>query len=272
LDITQLKKTQAALTVAKSQADAANKAKSRFLAFASHDLRQPLSALSLFIHVLKPRIEPENHELLARIEACCSSLSTLLTDLLDISKLESGLVHLSPSRFAADTFLQDLGDMYGAVAANKGLQLRLRLNGHGNLAASTDRSLLTRMVGNLVANALAHTSAGGVLLALRYRQGCYWIEIWDSGVGMNRSQSELTAQEFAQFSTESNMPGSGLGLSMVAKTAALLGLRVARSSLCNSFASTKLAHRIALSTCGISISLNPFQNLAWHSSRHRLTV
>ena len=226
LDITQLKKTQAALTVSKAQADAANKAKSRFLAFASHDLRQPLSALSLFIHVLKRRIEPENHDLLARIEACCSSLSTLLTDLLDVSKLESGLVHPSPSRFSVGTFLRDLGDVYGAVAADKGLQLRLRLNGQVNLAAITDRSLLTRMVGNFVANALAHTSAGGVLVALRYRQGCYWIEIWDSGVGMNRSQSELIAQEFAQFSAESNMPGSGLGLSMVAKTAALLGLRV----------------------------------------------
>lgn len=226
LDITQLKKTQAALTVAKAQADAANNAKSRFLAFASHDLRQPLSALSLFIHVLKPRIEPENHELLVRIEACCSSLSTLLTDLLDVSKLESGLVHPSPSRFSVETFLRDLGNVYGAVAADKGLQLRLRLNGHANLAASTDRSLLTRMVGNFVANALAHTSAGGILLALRYRQGCHWIEVWDSGVGMHPRQSELIAQELAQFSTESNMPGSGLGLSMVAKTAALLGLRV----------------------------------------------
>ena len=226
LDITQLKKTQAALTVAKAQADAANNAKSRFLAFASHDLRQPLSALSLFIHVLKPRIEPENHELLVRIEACCSSLSTLLTDLLDVSKLESGLVHPSPSRFSVETFLRDLGNVYGAVAADKGLQLRLRLNGHANLAASTDRSLLTRMVGNFVANALAHTSAGGILLALRYRQGCHWIEVWDSGVGMHPRQSELIAQELAQFSTESNMPGSGLGLSMVTKTAALLGLRV----------------------------------------------
>ena len=226
LDITQLKNTQAALTVAKAQADAANKAKSRFLAFTSHDLRQPLSALSLFIHVLQPRIEPKNKELLARIEACCSNLSTLLTDLLDVSKLESGLVHPSPSRFSMGTFLQDLGAVYGALAADKGLQLRLRLNGHGNLAAHTDRSLLTRMVGNFVVNALAHTSVGGVLLSLRYRQGCHWIEVWDSGEGMHPTQSELVAQEFSQFSAESNLPGSGLGLSMVAKTAALLGLRV----------------------------------------------
>jgi len=226
LDITQLKNTQAALTVAKAQADTANKAKSRFLAFTSHDLRQPLSALSLFIHVLKPRIELKNQELLARIEACCSSLSTLLTDLLDISKLESGLVHPKLSRFSMGTFLQDLGAVYGALAADKGLELRLRLNGHGNLAAHTDRSLLTRMVGNFVANALAHTSAGGVLLSLRYQQGCYWIEVWDSGEGMHPTQSKLVVQEFSQFSAESSLPGSGLGLSMVAKTAALLGLRV----------------------------------------------
>ena len=226
LDITQLKKTQAELTVAKAQADSANNAKSRFLAFASHDLRQPLSALSLFIHVLKARIEPQNREVLAHIEACCASLSNLLTDLLDISKLESGLVHPQLSRFPVKLFLQELGDVYGAVAAQKGLQLRVRMNGFSDLAGQADRGLLTRMVGNFLANAIEHTSAGGVLLALRYRQGRHWIEVWDSGSGMHPKQAQTIADEFSQSSAARSVRGSGLGLSMVAKTAALMGLQV----------------------------------------------
>ena len=226
LDITQLKKTQAALTIAKAQADAANIAKSRFLAFASHDLRQPLSALSLFIHVLKARIEPQNREVLAHIEACCASLSTLLTDLLDMSKLESGLVHPQVSRFPVKLFFKELGDVYGAVAAEKGLQLRLRLNGFADLAGQTDRGLLTRMVGNFLANAIQHTSTGGVLLALRHRQGRHWIEVWDSGAGMHPKQAQTIADEFSPFSAARSVRGSGLGISMVAKAAALMGLQV----------------------------------------------
>jgi len=226
LDITQLKKTQAALTVAKAQADSANDAKSRFLAFASHDLRQPLSALSLFIHVLKARIEPQNREVMTQIEACCTSLSTLLTDLLDVSKLESGLVHPQLSRFPVNLFLQELGDVYGAVAAQKGLQLRVRMNGFSDLAGQADRGLLTRMVGNFLANAMEHTSAGGVLLAIRYRQGRHWIEVWDSGSGMHPKQAQTIADEFSQSSAARSVRGSGLGLSMVVKTAALMGLQV----------------------------------------------
>lgn len=226
LDITQLKKTQAELTIAKAQADSANTAKSRFLAFASHDLRQPLSALSLFIHVLKTRIEPPNRELLAHIEACCASLSTLLSDLLDMSKLESGLVSPQLSRFPINLFLQELGQVYAAVAAEKGLQLRLRLNGYAELAGRTDRGLLTRMVGNFLANAIEHTSSGGVLLAIRHRQGRHWIEVWDSGSGMHPKQAQIIADEFSQSGSASSVRGGGLGLSMVAKTAALMGLKV----------------------------------------------
>lgn len=230
LDITQLKKTQEALTIAKAQADSANIAKSRFLAFVSHDLRQPLSALSLFIHVLKGRIEPQNREMVAHVEACCTSLSSLLTDLLDFSKLESGLVNPNLSRFDLGPLLRHMGDVYGALAADKGLQLRLRLNGLGTLTASTDQGLLARMVGNFLANALEHTSAGGVLLALRYRQGRHWIEVWDSGEGISPKRSDLIDQEFALQSSEGAVHGSGLGLAMVTKTAALLRLKVRMKS------------------------------------------
>jgi hypothetical protein len=230
LDITPLKKIQEELTVARANAEAANSAKSRFLAFASHDLRQPLSALSLFIHVLKGKIESGNQAVFSHIEASCNSLSALLTDLLDFSKLESGLVVPQPSHFAVHQFVRDLGDMYGVLAAQKGLQLRVRMNGLSALEAYTDASLLTRLVGNLLTNAVENTSSGGVLLALRHRQGKYWVEVWDSGSGIKAKQLDAIKDEFAQSHLEQTAGGSGLGLPMVSKTAALLGLKLRMGS------------------------------------------
>ncbi len=226
LDITELKNTQVALTRAKAQAESANNAKSRFLAYISHDVRQPLSALSLFIHVLKSRAEPQNRGLVAQIDACCASLSAMLTDVLDVSKLELELVKPQSTRFGVGAFLQELANVYAASAKEKNLRLRVRLNGYGLLTANTDRSLLTRMVGNFIANALEHTKSGGVLLALRHRDGRHWIEVWDTGAGMQAQQAELIAQEFSPSSAERSIRVGGLGLSIVAKSAALLGLLV----------------------------------------------
>ncbi|MEI7514180.1 MAG: PAS domain-containing protein [Betaproteobacteria bacterium] len=226
LDITELKNTQVALTRAKAQAESANHAKSRLLAFISHDVRQPLSALSLFIHVLKGRAQPQNHALVAQIDACCASLSGLLTDVLDVSKLELELVNPQRTRFGAGAFLQELATIYRSSASAKNLYLRVRLNGWGTLAAHTDRGLLTRIVGNLMANAMEHTRSGGVLLALRCRFGRHWIEVWDSGAGMQAQQAELIAQELSPSSVERSVRDSGLGLSIVAKSAALLGLQL----------------------------------------------
>lgn len=220
-DITENKLAEAALREAKAEAELADRAKSRFLAAASHDLRQPLAALSLYVGVLKNRIAPNHGKLVADIEACADSLSELLSDLLDVSKLDAGVVTPKPEDFAVDELFASLVSVHGAEARVKGLQLRWR---RSNAIAHTDRKLMQRLAGNLLANAIAFTERGAVLLACRRRQGRLWIEVWDTGVGIAEDKTDIIFEEFRQLDDGARNRGSGLGLAIVAKTAALLGL------------------------------------------------
>ncbi|MDO8250205.1 MAG: ATP-binding protein [Rhodoferax sp.] len=223
-NITERMRAKDELLAAKAAADAANNAKSRFLMAASHDLRQPLSALSLYIGVLKGRTTPENGDLVAKIQACCDSLTELLNDLLDMSKLDAGVVTPKLSDFAIDDFLSALVSVHSAEAAIKGLRLHLRpcraVVGH------TDQHLLNRVVGNLLANAIRYTNTGGVLIACRRRAGVQWIEVWDTGLGIPEDKTQHIFEEFTQLGDVARNRGSGLGLAIVAKTAALLGLTI----------------------------------------------
>lgn len=222
-DMTAHKQIEAALRAARAEAEQANHAKSRFLAAASHDLRQPLAALALYVGVLKGRVTPQNVDLVLRIQDCCASLSELLTDLLDVSKLDAGVVTPKLSDFAVDDVLGSLVAMHSAEAALKGLRLHWRRSG---AVARTDQLLLTRIVRNLVANAIRYTDQGGVLIACRRRAGKQWIEVWDTGIGIPADKTELVFEEFRQLGSDSRTRGSGLGLAIVARTAALLGLQI----------------------------------------------
>ena len=222
-DISANKRAEEELRLAKAEADRANSAKSRFLAAASHDLRQPLAALSLYVGLLKKKVAPAQGKLVADIESCAASLSELLNDLLDVSKLEAGVVVPKPTDFALDEMLNALTSVHAAEARVKGLQLRAR---RSSIAVRTDRQLLQRIVGNLLANAIAYTDAGGVLVACRRHQGRFWVEIWDTGLGIPADKTELIFEEFRQLDDGARNRGSGLGLAIVAKTAALLGLKV----------------------------------------------
>ncbi|MES2878056.1 MAG: PAS domain S-box protein [Pseudomonadota bacterium] len=222
-DITHRKETEAALVAAKAEAEKANLAKSRFLAAASHDLRQPLSALSLYVGVLKRRVIPENNDLVLRIQDCVNSLTELLTHLLDVSKLEAGVVTPKLSDFAVDDMLTSLLTIYEAEAMLKGLRLRVRCSG---AVARTDPQQFQRIIGNLLANAIRYTDRGGVLMACRRHEGKLWVEVWDTGKGIPAEKTELIFEEFTQLGNEPQRQGSGLGLAIVAKTAALLGLQI----------------------------------------------
>ena len=228
-DITERKQVEAELFLAKASAEQANHSKSRFLAAASHDLRQPLTALGLFVGVLKQRGMPgcparsECSTLISRIEVCIDSLSELLTDLLDVSKLDAGVVTSTPSDFSIDELLNTFRSMHAGEADVKGLDLRVRFSG---AFGRTDPQLLHRIVGNLVANAICHTAQGGVLIACRRRLGKQWIEVWDTGPGIEAGQTSLIFEEFRQLGDGARNRGSGLGLAIVAKVAALLGLQV----------------------------------------------
>ena len=219
-----MKDNEQALQIAKTEAERANQSKSRFLAAASHDLRQPLAALTLYVGVLKNQVTPEGRGLVAKIQNCCDGLSELLTDLLDVSKLDAGVVKPNISDFSVNDFLSALVAMHSAEAALKGVQLRL--HGCAAVVARTDRQLLTRIVANLIDNAIGYTSQGGVLLACRYRAGKQWIEVWDTGVGIPADKTQYIFEEFRQLDHASSGKGSGLGLAIVAKTAELLGLQI----------------------------------------------
>lgn len=228
-DITERKRAESELFLAKASAEQANHAKSRFLAAASHDLRQPLTALGLFVGVLKQRGMPgcparsECSTLISRIEVCIDSLSELLTDLLDVSKLEAGVVTSTPSDFSIDELLGTFFSMHAGEADVKGLALRVRFSG---AYGRTDPQLLHRILGNLISNAICHTAQGGVLIACRQRQGKQWIEVWDTGPGIEADKTSLIFEEFRQLGDGARNRGSGLGLAIVAKAAALLGLQV----------------------------------------------
>lgn len=206
---------------AKATADKANNAKSRFLAAASHDLRQPLSALKLYTGVLKNKVEPDDRALLVEMDECVASLSDLLSKLLDLSKLDAGAVVPQVSDFHVDELFEKLRAAYAPDAAMKGLSLRC---GPCGLTARTDPVLFQRIVGNFVANAIEHSERGGVLVACRRHQGRRWVEVWDTGIGIPPDKLGEVFEEFKQLGIGGH--GSGLGLAIVARTADLLGLKV----------------------------------------------
>ena len=222
-DITARKRHETELSSARVVAEKANNAKSRFLAAASHDLRQPIAALSLYVGILKHEVPHDCAEVVTNIQSCTDSLSELLNDLLDVSKLDAGVVTPSLSDFSVDVLLNNLASIHFGEASTKGLRIGVRDSG---MIAHTDRHLLQRIVGNLIANAIRYTNRGGVLIVCRRQRGKQWIEVWDTGIGIPEDKTDFIFEEFRQLGDDARNRGSGLGLAIVAKAAALLGLEV----------------------------------------------
>ncbi|HJV25595.1 MAG TPA: ATP-binding protein [Aromatoleum sp.] len=223
VDITARYEAEVAMTTARTEAERANNAKSRFLAAASHDLRQPLSALALYITVLEDKLSAADLPVATNMKACVSSLSELLTDLLDLSKLEAGVITPNACTFSVAELLADQISMHAPEADLKGLRLDCR---PARRMARTDPVLFRRILGNLIDNAIRYTDQGGVLVACRRRRGKTWIEVWDTGIGIAEDKTGEIFEEFRQLHDEARTRGSGLGLAIVAKAAALLGLEI----------------------------------------------
>jgi len=218
-------RAEQALMAAKAEAERANEAKSRFLAAASHDLRQPLSALSLYARLLRGKVGAADADLVANMEHCIGSLSGLLTDLLDLSKLQAGVIRPNPSDFAVDAWLEKLVSTFAPKAEAAGLEFRYRPSAR---IAHTDPVLLGRLLGNLLDNAIRYTPRGGVLVRCRNHQGKCWVGVWDTGIGIPAEQIGEIFEEFRQLdnAARSEQKGSGLGLAIVARMAELLGLEI----------------------------------------------
>ncbi len=211
----------------RAQAEAAHTAKSRFFAAASHDLRQPLQAMALYLSVLDGRCD--DVDTLARMDQCMGALDRLLAELLELSQLDAGRTEAAPRPIALQPLLERLASMYEAAALLKGLGLRV----HPTAAwAHSDPALLERALANLLANALRYTRRGGVLLGVRpagvgARAG-WRVCVYDTGIGIPQAERAAVFEEFVQLHNPERDPeqGSGLGLATVQRVAALLGHRV----------------------------------------------
>lgn len=222
-DVTERMLIATELNNAKIAAEDANRAKSRFLAAASHDLRQPLSTLSLYVGLLPKLILPQAQDLAANMAKCVTSLSELLNDLLDMSKLDAGVVVPKESDIGMDALFAKLKAVFEAKAKMRGIRLKVRNSG---LVVCSDPQLLQRVIGNLIDNAIRYTEKGGVLVTCRHRHGRPWVEVWDTGVGIDADKTGIIFEEFRQLGDQSRNRGSGLGLAIDAKTAEVLNLKV----------------------------------------------
>ncbi|CAL94979.1 hybrid sensor histidine kinase/response regulator [Azoarcus olearius] len=224
-NVTDRKRQENGLKAAMEEAERANNAKSRFLAAASHDLRQPLSALSLYVGTLERKLPASERALASGIGDCVTHLSELLSNLLDLSKLEAGVIKPSVCDFEVDAVLLRIALSYEPEAREKGLGLRYTGSAW---VARTDPVLFQRVVTNLVANAVRYTEHGGILIGVRRRSGKHWVEVWDTGIGIPADKTTEIFEEFRQLGNaeRNRTKGSGIGLTIAAKTAKLLGLQL----------------------------------------------
>ena len=214
------------LRVQKERAEGANQAKSRFLAAASHDLRQPVHALSLFVGALRQEPPgPQAQRMLDRIESTVGTMGTMFNALLDISKLDAGMVGAERRPCNLRPLLERICAEEGAVAAQKGLALRANLR---DTWSATDPVLFERIVRNLVVNAVRYTDRGAVLVTLRRRGGEAVLRVVDTGIGIERARQEEVFHEFVQLHNpeRDRHQGLGLGLAIVRRLADLLGIRL----------------------------------------------
>ena len=223
VDVTARKRAEDALNAAKIQAESANVGKSRFLAAASHDLRQPLQTLVFLQGRLAMILKDEEAlGLVARSEQALTGMSSLLNTLLDINQLEVGRIRPEFVDFPLDELLRRLKSEFGAPMQANGLDWRAL---PCRRAIRTDPRLLEQMIRNLLSNAVKYTKKGGVLLGCRRRGDQLRIEIWDTGIGIPQEQLRAIFEEFHQLDNparESNR-GLGLGLAIVQRLGNLLG-------------------------------------------------
>lgn len=225
-DITERRLISEELGAAKRQAELASAAKSRFLAAASHDLRQPLQTLALLQGLLAKLVEGQRaQKLVTRLDETLNAMSGMLNTLLDINQIEAGIVQADMANFPINDLLARMRDEFTYHANASRLALRVV---PCSLTVHSDPRLLEQMMRNLLSNALKYTKRGKVLLGCRRHAGMLSIEVWDTGIGIHDNELQEIFEEFHQVdnAARERSRGLGLGLSIVQRLGNLLGHRI----------------------------------------------
>jgi len=223
-DVTERKRFDEKLSLAWKTAERADRAKSSFLAAASHDLRQPLQTLKLLQAALEshhPSGEARN--LVAGIGQSLDTMTSILSSLLDVNRLESGNLRPSVSEFSLSELFESLAGDFVAPVQEKGLRLRIV---RSELIIRSDRRMLAEMIRNLLSNAVRYTDRGRILLGCRRAGDNVRIEVWDSGVGITEDQLPHIFHEYYQGTGGAGRGGFGLGLAIVKRLGEILDHRV----------------------------------------------
>ena len=224
-DVTERRQINEQLVVAREEADRANRAKSRFLATASHDLRQPMQTIRLLnASLLRVVPEPAAQDLLKQQEQAIETMTRLLNALLDISRLESGAIEPIKSYVSLNEVFHELRTELSSLAQTRGIALTIDPNG---VVLATDRTLFTQLLHNLLGNALKYTDEGAVTVSATLDDTALTIRIEDTGVGIPADKVERIFDEYYQVDTHgAKRMGVGLGLAIVKEVARLLGFTV----------------------------------------------
>lgn len=226
------------LLQAKAEAEAANSSKTRFLAAASHDLMQPFNALSLFTSMLKKKVEGEELRQLANhIDDSLNVVEALLSDLVEISRLDSGSQQPELSDFAVNELLLPLKNEFALLAEQEGIAFNFVAS---RMYVHSDKRMLRRIVQNFLSNAVHYCNdscndgdsnkEGKILLGCRLSQTQLSIEVWDNGPGIPEDKQQKIFREFERLEQNREVPGLGLGLAISERIATILGLSISLKS------------------------------------------
>ncbi|MDO9313959.1 MAG: ATP-binding protein [Burkholderiaceae bacterium] len=223
--LSQLRVEKSAADAARQEAEVANRAKTQFFSAASHDLRQPLHAMGLFAEALRQK----NHDvevahLVNSINESVDALESLFSELLDITRIDSGGVEVHPQHFSVSDLYRKLRLHFEPLAFEKGLALRLRGSKH---MAYADPLLVERIARNLLSNAIRYTADGSVLVSCRRHGDRLMLQVWDTGPGISESEQKRVFEEFYQVpngprTDPQQRKGLGLGLAIVKRLAELI--------------------------------------------------
>ncbi len=211
-EISERKQAEENLVRAKEEAELANQTKSRFLTAASHDLRQPIHAISLFSTALKNRVEKsENVNLVSKVQSSLSSLGNMLDGLLDMSRLEDHAIVPQLHDFSVQTTLDEIFAEHAPAAEVKNLDLTIVPS---SAFLHSDQALLSRIIGNFVSNAIRYTDRGRVLVGCRLHGDAVRVEVWDTGKGMSKDDVDHIFDPYRRLDNAKTHAPDGLGLGL----------------------------------------------------------